>query len=264
MPSTETSALLANHALPNQLQMGGGAGYETLSAHPNLFVKQTRRGWFQELLGCEAKTEFKIATMQEKKGDVMYALEESSLFLRLLCPMSHSWSMTVWQGDGPEGPAVAKYQRPLRTPLAPLKCCCHQEVQHQDANGVAIGETVEEFFCFVPKFKITNAQGNVEYMLSQPTCWNGMFVDCWAEGVCNMRVPFYVYPEGSKHVTGQQVGKIVKVWAGLGTEMFTDADKFELVFPEGANPESKARLLGSLFLLNQLLFEDESKESKDE
>ena len=226
MPSTEASALLANYVLPNQLQMGGGAGYETLSVHPNLFVKQTKRGWFQELIGCEAKTEFKIATMGEKKGDVMYALEESSFLLRLFCPQIHSWDMTVWQGDGPggSGTTVAKYHRPFRTPRAPFKCCCHQKVQHQDANGVAIGETVEDFSCFVPKFKIKDAQGNVEFMLSQPTCWNGLCVDCFAEGT-NCRVPFYVYPEGSKHVTGQQVGKIVQVWAGLGTEMFTDADK---------------------------------------
>ena len=52
-------------------------------------------------------------------------------------------------------------------------------------------------------------------------------------------------------------GKIAKVWSGLGTELFSDATNFELEFPkeDAANYSGKARLLGAVFLINQLFFE---------
>ena len=37
-----------------------------IDKHTNLFIKQTRKGCYQEMLGCEAQTEFKIATMEDK------------------------------------------------------------------------------------------------------------------------------------------------------------------------------------------------------
>mmetsp|Transcript_42463 Transcript_42463/g.96668 ORF Transcript_42463/g.96668 Transcript_42463/m.96668 type:complete len:257 (+) Transcript_42463:95-865(+) len=240
--------------LPQQLSMGG-AGLDALAPHADFFVKQTRKGCVQEMMGCEAKTEFKIATMGNQQADVLYALEESSFLQRFLISPIREWNMNVTQGGAPGGPMIAQFFRPLRCGIGPMKCCCYQEVMHKDALGVPIGSTTEGQYCFVPKFTITDAQGNPEYLLSQPTCVGGACVDIFAEGLCNCRVPFYVFPLTAEAVKGQEVGRIVKVWAGLGTELFSDADKFELVFPAGAKPDTKARLLGSLFLLNQLFFE---------
>jgi hypothetical protein len=42
------------------------------------------------------------------------------------------------------------------------------------------------------------------------------------------------------------VGKIVKEWGGLGTELFTSADKFSVEFPAGATAADKARRGASL------------------
>ncbi|KAJ1464406.1 hypothetical protein T484DRAFT_1649648, partial [Baffinella frigidus] len=109
-----------------------------------------------------------------------------------------------------------------------------------------------------PKFDVLDENGAVEYVISQPTCLDGNFVNCFAEGVFNLRMPFYVYEKGSEHVAGQEVAKIVKVWSGLSKELCTDADNFELNFNNVQKPVSKARLLGSLFLLNQLYFEGKS------
>jgi hypothetical protein len=49
------------------------------------------------------------------------------------------------------------------------------------------------------------------------------------------------------------VGKISKVWAGLGKEVM-GLHKFEIVFPEDADVVNKARLIGAMFLLNELFF----------
>ncbi len=82
----------------------------------------------------------------------------------------------------------------------------------------------------------------------------GMCVDCMAEGLCNCKIPFYVYKPG-KCEKGEEVGKIVKVWGGLGREMLTDAAQFELSFPPGIDTQAKARLLGSTIFVNMLFFE---------
>ena len=69
------------------------------------------------------------------------------------------------------------------------------------------------------------------------------------------QIPFYVYEPGAALVKGQEVGKIVKLWRGLGTEVFTDAASFQVDFPEDAEPASKARLLGTTMFINIQFFE---------
>ena len=56
-----------------------------------------------------------------------------------------------------------------------------------------------------------------------------MCVNCCAEGCCNCRIPFYIFPQSdTKGTKDTNVGFITKIWSGLGTELFTDADKFEV------------------------------------
>lgn len=42
----------------------------------------------------------------------------------------------------------------------------------------------------------------------------------------------------------------------LGTELFTDADAFDVTFPDGANSTQKALLAGTSVFLNALYFEE--------
>ncbi len=55
----------------------------------------------------------------------------------------------------------------------------------------------------------------------------------------------------------KEVGKVIKLWRGLGTEMFTDAASFHVVYPEAADAKAKARILGSTFFINMLFFESQ-------
>ena len=49
-----------------------------------------------------------------------------------------------------------------------------------------------------------------------------------------------------------------QVWVGLGNELFTDADKFELHYPINATPAAKGLLLGAVFYLNMNFFEKQN------
>ena len=232
-----------------------------LSEHQSLLVQQKTKGWFQEMLGCEAPSAFNITTQQDKQTVLMYAMEESSCLIRHLLGGMHAWSLTLWQGAHSTGSPVAMYHRPCRILPMGCKCCCYQEIQHKDVNGVPIGATTEDCWYCVPRFSITDAHGQLEYILSRPTCWHGTCVDWCAEGICTFRVPFYLFAPGVQQVKGNENGKVVKVWTGLTKELFTDADNLEVDFPKESNENARVRIMGSSFLINQLYFEGKGQDA---
>jgi hypothetical protein len=235
------------------MQMDRGASFAVFSQLSNILVKQTRKGWFQECFGCDANTEFNIATMESPQGNFLYALENTSCCIRFCCGPMRPFTINVYAGTGAAGPAVASYERPFRCPLGNCKCCCYQQVIVKDSAGAVSGSVKETcYVCPVPRFNILRADGTVQYSLHQPTCCFGLCVNCCKEGCCNCRIPFYIY---SPDNDANEVGKIVKIWGGFAKEILTDADTFEVQFPTNQDAATKARVLGATFLINQLFFE---------
>jgi len=73
---------------------------------------------------------------------------------------------------------------------------------------------------------------------------------------CGCTVPFHVYKVGREH--GKDAvpdGKIVKKMKSLATELFTDANAFDVEFPQDATTEEKAMIAGSAVLINEMFFE---------
>jgi len=240
--------------VPQQMQMGGGGGNYSALAGPNLYVKQTRRGCIQELIGCEAKSEFLISTLENKDNAFMYALEDTTCLNRFICNNFRKWTMNVTQGNQAGGALVASYDRPLRCPMGGCKPCCYQEV-YLGSEAVPQGSVVETCYFCVPEFNVVRPDGVIEYRIAPPTCLGGMCINICAEGLCNCRFPFYVFNPSGGTTVEEKVGNITKIWAGFKSELFTDAQKYEINFPSDASPDARARLLGGLFLINQLFYE---------
>jgi hypothetical protein len=239
---------------PMEMSRSGAGECDVLGNQPNLFVKQTRKGCFQECFGCDANTEFKIATLDQRDNDIYYALENTSCCIRFWCGSMRPYEINLWSGKDNTGSQLGKFVRPLRCQLGSLKCCCYQEIQAENSSGSKLGSVKERCWCCVPSFDVKDANDQQKYLLHFPTCCDGMCIDCCAEGCCNCRIPFYVFTPG-KGAEKKQVGKIVKVWSGFANELFTDADKFEVQYPPDADAASKSTLLGATFLLNSLFFE---------
>ncbi len=53
----------------------------------------------------------------------------------------------------------------------------------------------------------------------------------------------------------RRLGTIAKKWGGIGKELFTAADNFNVTFPAGSDVNQKSVLLGALFLIDMLHFE---------
>jgi len=237
---------------------------EMLLEKPELLIKQTRKGCLQEFLGCEAINEFKIFNNNDEAKSApenyhMYSLEESSFCCRFCCTNNREFKQTVWLGNKEaKQEIVMSMDRPFACPLQPC-CCCNsapfmQTIQFTD-GGTAIGSA--EFPCFIciPRMDVKDASGAVTHQVQMPSCCGGCCVDCMAEGCCNCKIPFYIYNPGDKPVNGTQIGKIVKLWRGLGTEMLTDAASFQVEFPKDVDAAAKARLMGATFFINIQFFE---------
>ena len=57
-------------------------------------------------------------------------------------------------------------------------------------------------------------------------------------------------------IKGRKIGKITKKLSGLATESFSDADNFGVTFSVDLPTEHKSILLGAVFLIDFVHFED--------
>eukprot|EP00980_Cylindrotheca_fusiformis_P017409 scaffold5405_cov112-Cylindrotheca_fusiformis.AAC.2 len=103
------------------------------------------------------------------------------------------------------------------------------------------------------------------YKLHNPTCFGGMCVNCCDEGnlvgnPCGKsccKVSFRVYDAEQQKTDGDApyLGHIMKKPKSLSLEHFTDADAFEVIFPQEATAAQKGVLIGTSIFLNAIFFE---------
>merc|ERR1712072_128432 len=272
----------ATSSAPKMTRPAGVAGSYTamLDSSKEFMISQTTKGCFQELLGCEANSQFKFLIMQDsgQPNHVGMIEEESNFCIRLCCKGSRPWETFMVEGqmdDISQVPAILKFVRPFRCALGNCKCCCFQEVETYDGAGGSLGGIREKMWFCIPTFQVYKPDNSGEYDIHMPTCCGGMCVNLCAQGCCNCRIPFYIYPAGSqeetplkstgsKPVPGMEKeqptpdAQICKVWSSLGVDLFTDADQFEFKAPDNATADSKARLIASTLMINQIFFEQQA------
>ena len=193
---------------------------EKLKAAEGLGVQQ-KKEWGEILTGFETKNRYAV---QDTSGQQLYwAAEESSVIARLLLKVLRPFSMHVLST---EGRPVIKTEKPFRF--------FFHEMRVFNSDGKLLGNIKREFSILTKKISVTDSQGAALYSLFAP------ILHPWT---------FTISKDGA------ETGKIVKEWSGLGKEAFTDADKFSVSFPQGADADQKAVLLGALFLIDIVFFE---------
>jgi len=231
----------------------------------SMSVRQTRRGCFQELLGCEAADEFKWFNTTDGMNDQFAtSLEESECLFRMCCSGCHEFKMVAKEeGTGEE---ILTMHRPWACNAGACKCCLYQKMEYS-YRGERLGNMEESCWVCVPRMRINDANGNPLYKVHSPTCCMGMCVDICAEGnpCCGKgccKVPFYIYPASQEDTDNgaPYIGKVVKVPKSLAVELFTDAEAFDVEFPEDATSVQKAMIAGSAVLINANFFESETEQ----
>ena len=104
-----------------------------------------------------------------------------------------------------------------------------------DAKGELLG-TIQKRFGLVRRiYSIIDAAGQEVFQLFGP------FLHPWTFNV---------------KVDGREIGKITKKWSGLMKEAFSDADNVAITFPADLDVRAKALLLGAVFLIDFVHFEN--------
>lgn len=288
----EPKADVIGAAAPGQHTMDDSPIEEHFGPHQALLVKQTMRGCLQECLGCEAKSEFKVAPFDVSQlddykvseaamstPDSMYAIEESSFLCRCCWRDGRPFDMRVSSGGEPGGAPIVNFKKPCGMPLwfsiptgkdgtVDCPCVCFlPKVDMTTPKGEPLGAE-SKYICdvnlFVPKLQYSEADKPV-YIMKPETCLGGCCIACNpCSGKGLLYVPFYFHDAQSMEVINDnrdnsgyndQAPQIRKLWAGLKRECCTTADTFMVKFPSGIDAKRKAALLGMTFLIDFTVFE---------
>jgi len=218
-------------------------------------IRQTRRGALKELLGGEAKTEFKYFVGSDQ---IATSLEDTDCCCRVFCNSCHAFKMAVKELNTEAD--IVTVDRSFACCGPCCKCCSYQEATFTSDQD-KIGTIKEQCWCCVPKFVIYDEEDKPMYKLHQPTCCGGMCVNCSAEGnPCGKgccKESFRIYDPELADTDGDApyLGKILKKPIDVMTEIATDAQTFIVDFPKEATPAQKGALIGTSIVLNAVFFE---------
>ena len=226
-------------------------------------IRQTRRGCFQELLGCEANTEFKYFIDDQQ---VAYSLAESNCLLRICCPNMYPFEAKIVDAEGSQNELLTVERPCVPFPVSSCKCCeCCLITSTFTSGGQPLGKISEDYYYCVPTFTVTDATEQPVYKIHPPTCCGGICVNCCTEGnpCCGKgccKFPFHVFPYDQEETHGDApyIGKILKRPKSLLTEAFTDANSFLVTFPDNSTAAEKGLLMGSALYFNATFFETDN------
>lgn len=203
-----------------------------------LIVKQQVE-LLEAFTGFETNNKYKITNSLGQQ--VYFAAEDTDMCTRQCCGPGRPFDMRIFDNAQNE---IIHIQRPLRCGLCCFPCCL-QEMEICAPAGQVVGYVVQKWTLCAPRFEIQDANHNCILIIEGPVC------------VCNMcgDVEFKVLSSNGE----TEVGKISKQWGGIIREAYTDADTFGVTFPMDLDVKAKATLLGSVFLIDFMYFEQSNQ-----
>jgi hypothetical protein len=192
-----------------------------------------KKEWGEILSGFEGANRYKV--LDEQGGELYSAVETSGnllvrWFLRALRPFTIEVSR--------EGKPLIRVTRPFRFYF--------HEASVEDASGRPLGTIRRELSLLNRSYTIRDATAAPRLVLHGPLFRPWTFLIRAAPG-----------SSGAPLVHGE--GKIAKRWSGLLKEAFTDSDHFGIEFPAGLDAAHKALLLGVVFLIDFVHFENRGR-----
>ena len=195
---------------------------ERLSSINALIVSQ-KKEWGEVLTGFETKNKYVVL---DSSGERLYiAVEEGgSTLLRIFFKALRPFEINVLTFDGK---SILKLKRPFRFFFHKLYVL--------DSHGTLLGTIERQFSILRRIYSVLNNSGEEIFQLFGPILHPWTF---------EVRKDYREY------------GKITKKWSGLLKESFTDADNFSVTFPDDWDITLKALLLGAVFLIDFVHFEN--------
>lgn len=229
----------------------------------NVNVHKLNKGFYRSFLRCDMKTEYSIHAVEYEGnsdlGNDLHVKYHTNACMKLLCPSSYPADIRVYENGALEEVIFARFirrsERFCFRNIGPCKCCCFQEMVIHNADGSVIGYARESTWCCFPLFYVLNDNCDAEYVLSPPLCCFGICVDPFVFDLYSgCQVPVFIFPPFTYLSRGNEVGVISSVFPGYFSLCCVGERKEKIQFPNDISVESKVKLLGALFLLNNVYF----------
>lgn len=195
---------------------------QRLGPEGSLIVSQ-KKEWGEILSGFETRNKYAILN---NFGERLYfAVEEGgSTLVRMFLKALRPFEIVIM--DEQKKP-VLRIRRPFRFYF--------HEVEITDSRGRLLGTIKRRFSILRRLYSVIDLQGREIY------CLFGPLLHPWT---------FQIMADETEY------GKITKRWSGVMKEAFTDADNFGVELPSDWPVETKALLLGAVFLIDFVHFEN--------
>lgn len=121
------------------------------------------------------------------------------------------------------------------------------------------GKIVDDWRCCDPSLIIYGENKEKRFIISGECCQCGLV--CKGCEMC-YEVKFFIYDGNCKEEDPKNaIGSIKRKKKDFVKAVFTDADSFDLYFPENATPYDKLMLIGATLMLDYTYFEDSSADN---
>lgn len=116
--SADAAVWIVSATMGEKMDRGTDAFKSHVAEVSEMSIRQTRRGWCQEVMGCEARTEFRYFIGENQ---IAQSLEESDCCLRLCCSPCHAFKMEIKELN--TDAEMVSMDRPCRTYPIRVKNC---------------------------------------------------------------------------------------------------------------------------------------------
>ncbi|KAK7004622.1 phospholipid scramblase 1 [Biomphalaria glabrata] len=171
--------------------------------------------------------------------------EESDCLTRQCCTSGRAHMLHVMDNNLNEVLTLRSPWRPCMGPFC-FACCdpCSHQI-HVYCCNKRIGYVEESCSLIQYTFRVYRDDENPVFTINAPLCrWDA----CCCDDV------YYVYD-----YQGSAVAQIRKKFAGIGKEVFTDADTFGVQLPRHMHVLDKALLFAATFLIDFMFYENNNK-----
>ncbi|PAV88206.1 hypothetical protein WR25_05226 [Diploscapter pachys] len=218
--------------------VGVPSGLEALAHLDQIIIKQKIEK-LEAILGYETKNKYSLRNTSNY--ELFYAAEESDCCSRNFLGKYRTFIMHIRDNLNKE----------VITVYRPCKCCsgnemcaccgdsCRDECTISTQQGV-VAKIWKQCGCAYPHYTLELTGGRI-FRIDGP---------CGCKFLTCADKKFAIHDE-----SGNEIGEITKTWKGCCKETFTDADNFRVAFPVGMDINSKAAIIGAMFLIDFNYFE---------
>uniref|UniRef100_A0A914VNU3 Phospholipid scramblase n=1 Tax=Plectus sambesii TaxID=2011161 RepID=A0A914VNU3_9BILA len=218
-------------------------GLEYLAMIDQLLCQQ-KVSLAEVFIGWESNNKYVV--LNSVGQQIFYAFEDTDACSRMCCGNQREFTIHIVNNFNQE---VMKIYRPFKCFAgccwcATLDSCAHETFVEAPV-GVPIGSVRQLSSGCTFDYAIKDAVGETQLIIDGPC----MMCRCCAD------VEFPIFTKDKR----TRVGCVTKQYSGLLKEMYSDADNFGITFPLDLDVKIKATLMGAMFLIDFMAFENSDK-----